>query len=168
MIKKIDRREIRRAKRKSVRKKVSGTAQRPRLSVFRSLNHIYAQIIDDERGITLAAASSLDQEFRTAGKSDSVAASASDDKATVAATGKAAGKTADKAAPKGKSGKTKTTDSTRETGGNIVGAQKVGKLIAEKAKAKGIEKVVFDRGGNIYHGRVAALAEAAREAGLDF
>jgi large subunit ribosomal protein L18 len=122
MIKKIDRREIRRAKRKSVRKKISGTAQRPRLSVFRSLNHIYAQLIDDDLGTTLAAASSLDQEFRKDGKS----------------------------------------------GGNIEGAKRVGAMIAKKAQSKGITTVVFDRGGNIYHGRVAALAQAAREGGLEF
>ncbi|MCL1916954.1 MAG: 50S ribosomal protein L18 [Peptococcaceae bacterium] len=122
MIKKIDRRDIRRAKRKSVRKKVSGTAQRPRLCVFRSLNHIYAQVINDELGVTLAAASSLDQEFRQAA----------------------------------------------ESGGNIEGAKKVGGLIAQKAQNQGITQVVFDRGGYIYHGRVAALAQAAREGGLDF
>ena len=122
MIKKIDRRDIRRVKRKSVRKKVSGTAQRPRLCVFRSLKHIYAQIINDELGVTLAAASSLDQEFCEAAGS----------------------------------------------GGNIEGAKTVGGLIAQKAQTQGIKQVVFDRGGYIYHGRVAALAQAAREGGLDF
>ncbi|MCL1851638.1 MAG: 50S ribosomal protein L18 [Peptococcaceae bacterium] len=157
MIKKIDRREIRRAKRKSVRKKVSGTAQRPRLSVFRSLNHIYAQIINDETGVTLAAASSLDQEFRAAGKIGKAETAGKTDKTDQT----------DKPDKAGKTGKTGAAD-TAYTGGNIAGAKKVGELIAQKAKAKGIEKVVFDRGGNIYHGRVAALAEAAREGGLDF
>ena len=102
-----------------VRKNISGTAERPRLNVFRSLNHIYAQIIDDTKGVTLAAASSLDKEFEG-------------------------------------------------YGGNIEAAKKVGMMIAEKALAKGIKEVVFDRGGYVYHGRVAALAEGAREGGLDF
>ena len=105
-----------------VRKKVFGTPERPRLSVFRSLKHIYAQIIDDTRGITLAAASTLDPELR--GQLD---------------------------------GLTKTEK-----------ARLVGRLIAQRALAKGIRKVVFDRGGYKYHGRVKALADAAREAGLEF
>ena len=102
-----------------VRKNISGTAERPRLNVYRSLNHIYAQIIDDTKGITLVSASSLDKAF---------------------------------------DGK----------GGNIEGAKLVGKMVAEKALEKGIKTVVFDRGGYIYHGRVAALAEGAREGGLEF
>nr|WP_206709178.1 50S ribosomal protein L18 [Koleobacter methoxysyntrophicus] len=105
-----------------VRKKVKGTSERPRLNVFKSLNHIYAQVINDETGNTLTAASTLDPEL------------------------------------KGKITK----------GGNVEAAKLVGKLIAERALSKGIEKVVFDRGGYIYHGRVKALAEAAREAGLKF
>ena len=105
-----------------VRKKVMGTNQAPRLSVFKSLNHIYAQIIDDGKGVTLAAASTLSAELK-------------DD------------------LPKG---------------GNIDAAQKVGALIAHKAKEHQIESVVFDRGGNLYHGRIKALAEAAREGGLKF
>lgn len=111
---------IRRHKR--VRKKVSGTPERPRLCVFRSLRHIYAQIIDDEHGVTLAAASTLSPEIR-----DKI-----------------------------------------KTGGNIEAAKLVGQLIAKKALEKGIKRVVFDRGGYKYHGRVKALAEAAREAGLEF
>lgn len=122
MIKKPDRRKILKAKHKSVRKKILGTAERPRLAVFRSLNHIYAQVINDDLGITLVAASSLDPEFKA----------------------------------------------TELSGGNVEGAKKVGELIAKKALAKGITKVVYARGGSLYHGRVAALAEAAREAGLDF
>ena len=102
-----------------VRKNISGTTERPRLNVFRSLNHIYAQIIDDTQGVTLAAASSLDKEFEG-------------------------------------------------YGGNIDAAKKVGVMIAEKALAKGIKEVVFDRGGYVYHGRVAALADGAREGGLQF
>lgn len=122
MKKTVDRQAIRRHKHKRVRKTVSGTAERPRLAVFRSLNHIYAQVINDELGVTLAAASSLDPEFKA----------------------------------------------SELAGGNVEGAQKVGELVAKRALAKGINKVVFDRGGYIYHGRVAALAEAAREAGLEF
>ncbi len=104
-----------------IRKKVVGTAERPRLNVYRSLNHIYVQVIDDLKGATIVAASSAE----------------------------------------GKKGE-------RKTGGNVASAKDVGKTIAERAKAKGIDKVVFDRGGYIYHGRVKALADAAREAGLQF
>jgi len=102
-----------------IRLKLKGNQERPRLAVFRSLKHIYAQVIDDRAGKTLAAASSGE-------KNSSV------------------------------------------VGGNLAGAKEVGKLIAERAKTKGIVKVVFDRGGYLYHGRVKALADAAREAGLEF
>ena len=104
-----------------IRKKVQGTAERPRLNVYRSLNHIYVQLIDDLKGVTLVSISSAI----------------------------------------GKKGE-------RRTGGNVAAAKAVGKAIAERAKEKGIVKVVFDRGGYIYHGRVKALADAAREAGLQF
>jgi large subunit ribosomal protein L18 len=104
-----------------IRKKIQGTAERPRLNVYRSLNHIYVQLIDDQKGATLIAAHSAE----------------------------------------GKKGE-------RGTGGNLAAAKAVGKSIAERAKAKGIETVVFDRGGYLYHGRVKALADAAREAGLKF
>ena len=104
-----------------IRKKVMGTPERPRLNVYRSLNHIYVQVIDDLKGATIVAASSAE----------------------------------------GKKGE-------RKTGGNVASAKDVGKAIAQRAKAKGIDKVVFDRGGYIYHGRVKALADAAREAGLQF
>ncbi|WP_019849307.1 50S ribosomal protein L18 [Desulfitobacterium sp. PCE1] len=122
MITQIDRKAIRLKKHKRVRKSVFGTTERPRLAVFRSLNHIYAQVINDDLGVTLAAASSLDPEFKA----------------------------------------------SELAGGNVEGAQKVGELIAKRALEKGVSKVVFDRGGNIYHGRIAAVAEAAREAGLEF
>lgn len=122
MITKVDRRASRRIRHRRVRKKVFGTKERPRLSVFRSLNHIYAQIIVDETGQTLVAASTLDPEVKTRIKS----------------------------------------------GGNIEAAKVVGEVIARRALEKGINTVVFDRGGFLYHGRVAALAEAAREAGLSF
>jgi large subunit ribosomal protein L18 len=105
-----------------VRTRVSGTPERPRLSVYRSVGHIYAQIIDDRSGRTLASASSVDKETKKALKG----------------------------------------------GGNIASAKAVGKVIAERAKAAGVSKVVFDRGGYKYHGRVKALADAAREAGLQF
>ena len=105
-----------------IRKKISGTGARPRLNIFRSLNHIYAQIIDDVKGVTLVSASSLDKEIRAVNKA----------------------------------------------GGNAAGAKSVGAEIAKRAKSKGIETVVYDRGGYNYHGRVKVLAEAAREAGLKF
>ena len=105
-----------------IRKKIQGTAERPRLNIFRSLNHIYAQIIDDVKGVTLVSASSLDKEIRAVNKA----------------------------------------------GGNAAGAKSVGAEIAKRAKSKGIETVVYDRGGYNYHGRVKVLAEAAREAGLKF
>lgn len=105
-----------------LRNRVIGTAERPRLNVFRSLLHIYAQVIDDSQGVTIAAASSLDKEI----------------KAQVS------------------------------NGGDIASAKLVGQLIGKKLEEKGIEQVVFDRGGYQYHGRVAALAEGAREAGIKF
>ena len=104
-----------------IRKKLQGTSDRPRLNVYRSLNHIYVQVIDDLSGKTLVSASTAE------GKKEE-----------------------------------------RRSGGNVASAKQVGKAIAEWAKAKGVTKVVFDRGGYIYHGRVKALADAAREAGLQF
>ncbi|SRR5260370_29878207 len=124
MIRKIEKKEIRNRIHRRIRRKLSGTAERPRLAVFRSVAHIYAQVIDDAQGQTLVSASSVDK--------------ASVDKA----------------------GKTK--------GGNVAAAKAIGKLVAERAKEKGIKSVVFDRGGYQYHGRVKALADAAREAGLEF
>jgi len=121
MLKKESRNIARKRRHIRVRKKVFGTEERPRLCVFKSNNHIYAQIINDEKGHTLVAASTLDPAIR--------------DKAT---------------------------------GANIESAKLVGDLIAKKALEKGIRSVAFDRSGYIYHGRVKALADAAREAGLDF
>ena len=118
MIAKTERNQIRSRVHFRIREKISGTAERPRLNVYRSLNHIYAQVIDDSKGVTIASASTL------AGKINA--------------------------------------------GGNVAAAKEIGKLVAERAQEKGIKKVVFDRGGYLYHGRVKALAEAAREAGLDF
>lgn len=119
MIKRPDRRGARIKRHKRVRSKISGTPEIPRLDVFRSNANIYAQVIDDVNGVTLAAAGSNEKDFEGSGS-------------------------------------------------NISGAEKVGKLIAERAKAKGIETIVFDRGGCVYHGRVKALAEGAREGGLKF
>jgi large subunit ribosomal protein L18 len=104
-----------------IRRKVQGTAERPRLAVYRSLNNIFAQVIDDAKGATIVAASSNEK-----------------------------------------------GDAKIKTGGNVGAAKAVGKIVAERAKSKGITRVVFDRGGYLYHGRIKALADAAREAGLQF
>ena len=114
-----DRADIRRAVHKRIRRKVQGTGARPRLAIYRSLNHIYAQVIDDEAGRTIASASTTEKDLRGA------------------------------------------------SGGNVEAAARVGRAIAERTLSKGIESVVFDRGGYRYHGRVKALADAAREAGLN-
>lgn len=119
MIRKVAKNEIRQRIHKRIRQRVRGTAERPRLAVYRSVAHIYAQVIDDGAGRTVVSASSVE---------------------------------------KGK----------RRNGGNVAAARDIGKMVAERAKEKGIARVVFDRGGYLYHGRVKALAEAAREAGLEF
>jgi large subunit ribosomal protein L18 len=116
------RREARGKVRRRVRSRVSGTQERPRLAVFKSLKHCYAQVIDDRQGATIVAASSLDSDFRA----------------------------------------------DLKTGGNLAAAKKVGELVARRAKAKGVTRVVFDRGGYPYHGKVKALADSARENGLEF
>lgn len=115
----IDRSEIRRAVHARIRRKVRGTSERPRLAIYRSLSHIYAQIIDDESGRTLASASTTEKDLRSG------------------------------------------------SGGNVAAAEKVGRRVAERALAAGISNVVFDRGGYVYHGRVKALTDAARAAGLN-
>ena len=114
-----DKAALRRAVHSRIRRKVRGTAERPRLAIFRSLNHIYAQIIDDEQGRTRAAASTLEKDLR------------------------------------------------ETSGGNIAAAQRIGTTVAERALAAGVSNVVFDRGGYVYHGRIKALADAARAAGLN-
>ena len=119
MIKIVDKKANRVKRHKRVRGKVSGTAQCPRLNVFRSAKHIYAQLIDDAAGVTLCSASTVEKGFDG-------------------------------------------------NGGNIEAAKKIGSTLAERAKDKGITDVVFDRSGYVYHGRVAALAEGAREGGLNF
>jgi len=116
---KTDKNETRLRVHRRIRRRLTGTAERPRLAVYRSLAHIYAQLIDDRSGRTLVSASSND-------KNASI------------------------------------------TGGNVAGAKEIGRLVAERAKEKGVTKVVFDRGGYLYHGRIKALADAAREAGLEF
>ena len=118
MIPQLKRNAVRQRVHDRIRQKVEGTAGRPRLNVYRSLNHIYAQVIDDSRGVTLAAASTVTAKIKA--------------------------------------------------GGNVAAASEVGRLVAERAKEAGIAKVTFDRGGYLYHGRIKALAEAARAAGLDF
>ena len=139
-----------------IRHRVRGTEERPRLAVFRSLKHIYAQVIDDREGRTLAAASS--------GEKGGVKAGAKSEKPAAA---EAQAEKKDAQAEK-KSDKKTPKKHVTASGGNVAGAKEVGKLIAARAKAKGISKVVFDRGGYLYHGRVKALADAAREAGLEF
>lgn len=119
MIQKVEKKEIRSRIHQRIRRKLSGTTERPRLAVFRSVAHIYVQVIDDTKGATLVSASSVDKGVRT-------------------------------------------------NGGNVAAAKAIGKLVAERAKDKGIKSVVFDRGGYKYHGRVKALADAARAAGLEF
>ena len=122
MIRKTSKNEIRERVHVRIRRKLRGTTERPRLTVFRSTAHIYAQVIDDTKGVTLVAASSTE----------------------------------------------KADGGKKATGGNVAAAKEIGKRVAERAKENGIDKVVFDRGGYIYHGRVKALAEAAREGGLAF
>lgn len=118
----LDRRVLRLRRHRRVRRRVAGTPTRPRLNVFRSHKHIYAHVIDDERGATIVSASTLDREVRALVKS----------------------------------------------GGTVEAARRVGEAVARRALARGVTRVVFDRGGYVYRGRVAAVAEAAREVGLDF
>ncbi|MCJ7843067.1 50S ribosomal protein L18 [Lederbergia sp. NSJ-179] len=120
MITKPDKNKVRKKRHARVRSKLSGTEMRPRLNVYRSNQNIYAQLIDDEKGVTLASASTLDKELNL------------------------------------------------KSAGNVEGAKQVGALIAKRAADKGYKSVVFDRGGYLYHGRIKALAEAARENGLEF
>ncbi|MUV38098.1 50S ribosomal protein L18 [Lentibacillus sp. JNUCC-1] len=120
MITKPSKNETRQRRHARVRRTIKGTAERPRLNVFRSNKHVYAQLIDDDNGITLVSASTVDKDLDI------------------------------------------------KQGGNVEAAEQVGKAVAERAQDKGYKSIVFDRGGYLYHGRVQALAEAAREAGLEF
>jgi large subunit ribosomal protein L18 len=121
MIPEISKDKVRRRVHQRIRQRMSGSGERPRLNIYRSLNHIYAQVIDDTTGKTIASASTVH----------------------------------------GKKG-------SKKTGGNVASAKEIGKTIAQRAQEKGVKKVVFDRGGYLYHGRIKALADAAREAGLEF
>jgi len=123
VIKREDRKRLRLMRHKRLRKRISGTPERPRLSVYRSEKHIYAQIIDDTKGETLVAASTVEKELR---------------------------------------------EKLNQKTWNVQAAKEVGKVIAERATAKGITEIVFDRGGYKYHGRIKALADSARESGLKF
>ncbi len=136
---------------KRVRNRVSGTPERPRVAVFRSNAHIYAQLIDDTAGRTLLSVSSLKVEASAA-------------PAAAKAEGKPEKKKGKKVAEEG----AETETAAVAAGRKMIVAREVGRLLAEAAKSKGYQKVAFDRGGYLYHGRVAALAEGAREAGLDF
>jgi len=120
MITKPDKNVVRKRRHNRVRKHVTGTAERPRLNIYRSNKHIYAQLIDDKNGVTLVSASTVDKDLNL------------------------------------------------ESTGNIEAAKQVGELVAKRAQDKGYQSVVFDRGGYLYHGRVKALADAARDAGLEF
>ncbi len=122
MIKKVNRKEASAKRHRRIRVALSGTTERPRLAVYRSTKHIYAQIIDDVKGVTIASAGSVEEALKA----------------------------------------------KLSHGGNIEASKEIGKLVAERAKKAGVSQVVFDRGGNLYHGRIAALADAAREAGLEF
>jgi large subunit ribosomal protein L18 len=155
MIQRTNKNEIRGRIHKRIRHKVRGTGERPRLAVFRSLSHIYAQIIDDTKGQTLVAAASSEELLR--GTAPTVPPAPAEEPAAKPAKGEKEKKTAKKAAP-----------ATKASGGNLAGAKLIGQAIANRAKEKGIKRVVFDRGGYIYHGRIKALADAAREAGLEF
>ncbi|MGI9103904.1 MAG: 50S ribosomal protein L18 [Terriglobales bacterium] len=121
MLTKISKNQTRSKVHDRIRKKMLGTPERPRLNVYRSLNHIYAQVVDDLHGKTIVSASTVEG-----------------------------------------------AKASKRTGGNVAAAKEVGKRVAERAKEKGIAKVVFDRGGYLYHGRIKALADAARQAGLQF
>ncbi|MNI22927.1 50S ribosomal protein L18 [compost metagenome] len=122
MITKADKNKARLKRHLRVRKKIQGTAERPRLNVYRSSKHIYAQLIDDVAGVTLVSASTVDKEL----------------------------------------------SANVKNGGSVESARQVGELIAKRAQDKNVKNVVFDRGGYLYHGRIQALADAAREAGLEF
>jgi large subunit ribosomal protein L18 len=160
MIETTNKNEIRARIHQRIRRKVRGTPERPRLAVFRSLSHIYAQIIDDSKGRTLVAASSGEKVLRDRATSEPAPAAAPKAEAPQA--------DAPKAGKGEKKGGKKTAPVAKARGGNVAGARLIGKTIAERAKEHGIKHVVFDRGGYIYHGRVKALADAAREAGLEF
>ncbi len=161
MIKQVTSRQARQRRHRRGRVKVQGTSTRPRLSVFRSLQHIHAQIVDDEQGRTLAAASSLDAGVRAKIEETKKAAPAAP-AAPVAEAPAKGGK------EKKAKGEEKKAAAPQKAGVRVAGAQFVGELLAQRALSAGIKQVVFDRSGYKYHGRVKALADAARAAGLEF
>jgi large subunit ribosomal protein L18 len=179
MIQRTNKNEIRGRIHKRIRYKVRGTPERPRLAVFRSLTHIYAQIIDDTKGQTLVSAASSEKALREAPAAKHTApdeAGAAKVEKTDAKAAKVEAK-AEKSEARGEKGdakgdkkgaKKEKAPPVKAGGGNLGGAKLIGQAIAGRAKEKGIKRVVFDRGGYIYHGRVKALADAAREAGLEF
>ena len=210
MIKRFNANSARLKRHRRMRRRLEGSLERPRLSVFRSGHHIYAQVIDDTTGQTLVAASSLEEALRDFKPTSSLLSKVGDTVQAIAekagdvvemaaevlpGAGKGKGAKAEKAAPKvpvkgaqpqkgGKPGaQVKTVLPTAQKGAaktpvealaaiadnrKVAVAREVGKLVAQRAKEKGVTRVVFDRGGYAYHGRVAALAEGARESGLDF
>jgi|SRR5579859_2555429 len=185
MIKRFEANKARLRRHQRIRRHLIGTMARPRLNIFRSGNHIYAQIIDDTTGQTLVSASSLDESLRNFKLAESTApatnAQAVEIQAPVAQVAEPTGTKGKKANKAGTPSKTalpaapkrekKTPQEALVAIANnhkVSQAREVGKLVAQRAKEKGVTQVVFDRGGYAYHGRVAALAEGAREIGLDF
>ncbi|MBM3135686.1 MAG: 50S ribosomal protein L18 [Chloroflexi bacterium] len=162
MIKQVTSREARQRRHRRGRVKVRGTSRRPRLSVFRSLQHIHAQLVDDEQGRTLAAASSLDAGVQAKIEAAKQAAPPAAPVAPVAEPPAKGGKE-----KKGKGEEAKAA-APKQAGVKVEGAKFVGELLAQRAHSAGIKQVVFDRSGYKYHGRVKALADAARAAGLEF
>jgi ribosomal protein L18 len=179
MIKSFNANKARLRRHRRVRRRVQGTAARPRLSVFRSAEHIYAQIIDDEHGQTLVAASSLEKAVREEASANGAKPASSTTTQQKQKAGAKAAQVPQAEAPTGKGEKTGKSGKGEDenvpaglkgiaTNHKVILAQSIGRLIAERARERGITKVVFDRGGYIYHGRVAALAAGAREGGLEF
>ena|SRR5579859_2720613 len=200
MIQRTNKNEIRWRIHKRIRSKVHGTPQRPRLAVFRSLSHIYAQLIDDTKGQTVVSVSSSEaalfkgasvsappdtaplkaekaekaekpdtEKPAKAAKAEQADKAEKGDKSAKGEKGEKAEKGEKKAADKAPEKPAKKAPvATKPAGGNVAGARLIGRAVASRAKEKGIKQVVFDRGGYIYHGRVKALADAAREAGLEF
>lgn len=169
MIKKASKSESRTRRHERLRKKLAGTAEKPRLAVFRSQKHVYAQLIDDSKAHTLVSASSLDElKLPEAGKPEKAkpAAEAPEAKKEAKASKEDKAEKGKKAAPKSAEKPAEKQAATSEK--PTLTAKAVGALVAKRALEKGISQVVFDRGGVQYHGRVKALADAAREAGLKF
>lgn len=200
MIKQFNPNRARLRRHRHMRRHLAGTSSRPRLNVFRSGLHIYAQIIDDATGTTLVAASSLDESLQNFQPTPSIALTTPEQEASTQEEAEPVAPTTEAASVKGKGAKTEKSAKLQAKGGKpgtqvkmvlpaaqrgqkktpkealapiadnrkVALAREVGKLVAQRAQEKGVTRVVFDRGGYAYHGRVAALAEGAREVGLDF